>query len=95
MSRSFNYSVRTLWDHQPNYNQVLGVPGTFPPKPLNGKGELKRVKIDPKLLAPDEALKKARGLMAGPAYARSSHPEHRSVVDEVRQLFEQAYAEQG
>ncbi len=24
LSRSVNYSVRALWDHQPNYNQVLG-----------------------------------------------------------------------
>lgn len=24
ISRSFSYAFRTLWDHQPNYNQVLG-----------------------------------------------------------------------
>jgi hypothetical protein len=46
-------------------------------------------------IPPDEALKKARALMARPAYARSSHPEHGTIVDEVRQLFEQAYAERG
>lgn len=62
---------------------------------LLGEDALRAEGQRPGLLAPDEALKKARGLMAGPAYARSSHPEHRSVVDEVRQLFEQAYAEHG
>lgn len=44
-------------------------------------------------LPPDEALKKAKSLMAKPAYAKQAHPEHSIVVDEVRQLFEQAYAE--
>ena len=24
MNSTNNYSVRVLWDHQPNYNQVLG-----------------------------------------------------------------------
>lgn len=47
------------------------------------------------VLAPDEALKKARALMARPAYASRAHPEHGAVVDEVRQLFEQAYAGPG
>lgn len=47
------------------------------------------------VLPPDEALKKARGLMARPAYASRTHPEHGALVDEVRQLFEQAYAGPG
>ena len=47
------------------------------------------------VLPPDEALKKARGLMARPAYASRAHPEHGALVDEVRQLFEQAYAGPG
>jgi len=47
------------------------------------------------VLPPDEALKKARGLMARPAYVSRAHPEHGALVDEVRQLFEQAYAGPG
>jgi len=47
------------------------------------------------VLPPDEALKKARALMARPAYASRAHPGHGAIVDEVRQLFEQAYAGPG
>jgi hypothetical protein len=47
------------------------------------------------VLPPDEALKKATALMARPAYASRAHPEHGALVDEVRQLFEQAYAGPG
>ncbi|MEQ1756571.1 MAG: hypothetical protein ABL973_20820 [Micropepsaceae bacterium] len=46
-------------------------------------------------LPPDEALRKAQALMSKPAYTQKGHPDHASAVDQVRQLFEQAYASAG
>lgn len=46
-------------------------------------------------LPPDEAMRKARSLMGRPAYTQKSHPDHADTVDQVRLLFEQAYAQAG
>lgn len=46
-------------------------------------------------LSPDEARREANKLMAAPAYTNRDHPEHGSVVEQVQQLFERAYGDEG
>lgn len=46
-------------------------------------------------LSPDEARREANKLMAAPAYTNRDHPEHGAIVEQVQQLFEQAYRNEG
>ncbi|MEN9592126.1 MAG: hypothetical protein RJA21_585 [Gemmatimonadota bacterium] len=46
-------------------------------------------------LAPGDAIRKARELMAKPAYVKRDHPEHFDLVEQVRTMFERAYMSNG
>lgn len=59
---------------------------------LLGEDNMKSGETQSTTLAPDEALHKARALMSKPGYATRNHPDHTHLVEQVRQLFEQAYA---
>jgi len=46
-------------------------------------------------LAPGDAIRRARELMARPAYVKRDHPDHFDLVDQVRTMFERAYMKEG
>lgn len=43
-------------------------------------------------ITPEDARREANKLMASPAYTSPNHPDHRSMVEQVQQLFERAYS---
>ena len=46
-------------------------------------------------MAPGDAIRKARELMARPAYVKRDHPDHFDLVEQVRTMFERAYVNAG
>jgi len=46
-------------------------------------------------LAPGDAIRRARELMARPAYVKRDHPDHFDLVEQVRTMFERAYMKDG